>query len=519
MSNGVATAPLVRCGQEEISTEDLQVRAARGAAALVALGVARGDRVALVVRNEPRFLEATMAIALAGAVPVPINVHWTPAEIGHVLADSDCAVVFAHSGLVPVVEATEPARTIIELVEPAAVAAAFGLSPAASGAHLEYEAWLSGATPLREPVEGAPMSLIYTSGTTGTPKGVVRDPVSPDRAGDLAQLLCEGLAFEPGMRTLIPAPLYHTAPNAHALFAVRLGCDVTILPRFDAEAMLALIERHRIEHVQLVPTMLTRLLALAPEVRARYDVGSLRSVVHAAAPCPPDVKRAVIDWWGPIVSEYYGGTEVGIVVKADTAQWLAHPGTVGRPVQDAAVRVLDANGEEVSPGETGEVYLRPPSCWPDFTYQGLADQRAAIDRDGFVTLGDIGRVDVDGFLYLTDRSKDMVISGGVNIYPAEVEACLMELEGVRDVAVFGVPDADWGEALVAHVERAEGAPLDADAVQAHVRARLAGYKVPRRVVFEALPREDTGKLFKRRLRERYAKTSTTASTPSQERIA
>jgi long-chain acyl-CoA synthetase len=276
------------------------------------------------------------------------------------------------------------------------------------------------------------------------------------------------------------------------------------MPRFDPEEFLALVQRHRIEHTQMVPTMFTRLLALPRQVRERYDLSSLEGVVHAAAPCPVATKREMIEWLGPIITEYYGGTESGIVVYCDSAEWLAHPGTVGRPMADGAVRILSPEGEELGVGEEGEVYLRPPSAWPEFTYENDPAKRASIERDGFVTLGDIGRLDTDGFLYLTDRVKDLVIAGGVNIYPVEIEQCLLTLDGVRDVAVFGVPDADKGEALAAHVEVQPGSALTADDVREHVRSRLASYKVPRTVVFDdQLPREDTGKLFKRKLREAY----------------
>lgn len=344
---------VLRSGDRERTIAEVQARAMRAAGALAALGVERGDRVALVMRNEERFVEITMAIGLAGAVPVPINSHWSAAEIAHVLHDSAVVAVFAHAGLVELVEGAELDASIVELVEPPEVAAAFGTAAALTGRGWDYEQVVAETEPLAEPVPGAPMSLIYTSGTTGRPKGVQRAAALPEHAAGLAGLICAGLAFAPGMRTLIPAPLYHTAPNAHALFAVRLGCELTIMPRFDAEELLRLVEAHRIEHVQLVPTMLSRLLALPPAVRDRYDVSSLRAVVHAAAPCPPEVKRAIVDWWGPIVHEYYGGTEVGIVVGTDTPGWLAHPGTVGRPLLDASVRILAEDGTDRPVGEVG----------------------------------------------------------------------------------------------------------------------------------------------------------------------
>ncbi len=270
---------------------------------------------------------------------------------------------------------------------------------------------------------------------------------------------------------------------------------------FDAEEFLRIVAEHRVSVVQMVPTMFVRLLSLPEQVRSRYDLSSLRWVVHAAAPCPPEIKRAMIDWLGPIIAEYYGGTETGPVVFCTSAEWLAHPGTVGRPIERAAVKILDVEGSELPRGKSGEVYMWL-DIWPNFTYAGDEEKRRAVERDGLVSCGDVGYLDADGYLYLNDRRSDMVISGGVNIYPAEIEACLLSLEGIRDCAVFGIPDDEFGEALAAHVELHDGAALSADAVRDHVGSRLAGYKTRRVVEFtDSLPREDSGKIFKRLLRE------------------
>jgi long-chain acyl-CoA synthetase len=288
------------------------------------------------------------------------------------------------------------------------------------------------------------------------------------------------------------------------VFALALGIELTIMPRFDPESFLALVEAHRISHAQVVPTMFVRLLNLPEEVRARYDLSSLECVVHAAAPCPVRVKRRMIEWFGPVILEYYGATEIGIVVACDSHQWLAHEGTVGKAVGGADIHLSDPLGRPLRPGETGEVYIRPPGFWPGFTYLDQEDRRREVERDGYITIGDIGRVDEDGFLYLSDRARDMVISGGTNIYPAEIEACLLELDGVRDVAVFGIPDEEFGEAIAAHVDAEPSAGLTESSTREHVGSRMAGFKVPKVVVFDDdLPREETGKIFKRRIRERY----------------
>ncbi|WP_116024100.1 AMP-binding protein [Thermomonospora umbrina] len=486
--------------------DELRARAARIAAGLDALGVGAGDRVAVMLRNEPAFLEVTEAAGLLGALPVPINWHWRAAELDHLLTDSGAKAVFVHTDLVSTVErALPPGVRLIEARVPGELTAAFGLPPSGvTRRHPTLDELIEGNDPWTGPAGDTPASVIYTSGTTGRPKGIRRVPTPPDKRLQLAMGILEVMGLTPEMRTLIPAPLYHTAPNVHALLASRMGIDMTVMPRFDPEELLRTVERNRIEHVQLVPTMFVRLLRLPKEIRDEYDVSSLKSVVHAAAPCPVDVKHAMIGWWGPIIREYYGGSETGAVTACDSTEWLARPGTVGRALWDCDVKVLDGSGVELPPGEVGEVFLRPPSFWPDFTYLGDDAKRRGIERDGYLTVGDMGHLDEDGYLFLSDRAHDMVISAGVNVYPAEIEACLMGMDGVADAAVFGIPDDDLGEALAAHVEPLPRARLTADAVRDHVRAALAGYKVPKVVVFEeSLPREDSGKLFKRRLREPY----------------
>jgi long-chain acyl-CoA synthetase len=501
-------APHVHSGERSRPYDELRERAARIAAGLHALGVRAGDRVAIVLRNEPAFLEIGMAAGLLGAAPVPVNWHWKDDELAYVLSNSESKVIFVHGDLLEQVEAVAPAAaTIVEAAVPAEVARTYGLAAGAaetSGRHPLLDAWLTEHEPWSEPPAAAPMSVIYTSGTTGRPKAILRSPTAPEQTPSLLGGVMKVFGLEPGMRTLVPAPLYHTAPNVHATFAVAMGLDLTLMPRFDAEALLALIEARAINHVQMVPTMFVRLLALPEATRRRYDLSSLQVVVHAAAPCPEHVKRQMIDWLGPIVHEYYGGSETGPIVSCDSAGWLAHPGTVGCPVEGAEVRIDDPDGAPLPSDEVGEVYVKPPPYWPAFTYLGDDEKRRDIERDGFLTVGDVGYLDADGFLHLTDRASDMVISGGVNIYPAEIEAVLHALPGVRDAAVFGIPDAEYGEALAAHVDAVPDAGLTEERVREHVRSQLAGYKVPKVIVFDdELPREDSGKLFKRRLRDRY----------------
>ncbi len=495
---------VVRFGDREIPHDELTAQAALIAGALRDAGVQHGDRVAFVLRNEPTFLALSAACSHMGAVAVPINWHSRGRELEHVLSHSGALSVFVHSDLIAAVEAALPGGVdLIEVPVPAELAAQYGAAPT-TGRHRLLGDFIIDAAPYTAPAESARMSLIYTSGTTGLAKGVLREAMTTEQSQQVAATTLAAMGLRPGMRTLVTAPMYHAAPNAQAVFALALGIELTIMPRFDPETFLEVVETQKITHAQVVPTMFVRLLELPDEVRRRYDVGSLECVVHAAAPCPVHVKRRMIEWFGPVILEYYGATEIGIVVACDSHEWLAHEGTVGRPLGGAEIHVFDPAGERLPTGETGEVYIRPPGYWPGFTYLDQEDRRREIDRDGYITIGDIGRVDQDGFLHLSDRARDMVISGGANIYPAEIEACLLELDGVRDVAVFGIPDDEFGEAVAAHVDAEPDAGLTEVSVRDHVGMRLAGFKVPKVVVFDDnLPREETGKIFKRRIRQRY----------------
>jgi long-chain acyl-CoA synthetase len=347
------------------------------------------------------------------------------------------------------------------------------------------------------------MNMIYTSGTTGHPKGVRRSAPTPEQtaAGERMRAMVYGL--KPGARALLPGPLYHSAPNSFGLRAGKLGGALVLMPRFEPEEFLALIERYHVDTIFMVPTMFIRLMKLPEAVRRKYDVSSLRHVIHAAAPCPADVKRAMIDWWGPVIYEFYGSTESGAVTFATSEDALKKPGTVGKISPGAELRFLGEDGRVLPTGEIGEIYSRMLGM-ADFTYHNKPDKRSEIDREGFITSGDVGYIDEDGYVFICDRKRDMVISGGVNIYPAEIEAVLHGIPGVHDCAVFGIPDAEFGEALMAVVEPIGGVALDEAAIRAGLKAHLADYKVPKHVeIRKELPREDSGKIFKRRLRDPY----------------
>jgi long-chain acyl-CoA synthetase len=309
--------------------------------------------------------------------------------------------------------------------------------------------------------------------------------------------------LKPGARALLPGPLYHSAPNAFALRAGRLGGVLVMMPRFDPEEFLRVVQDEKIDTIFMVPTMFIRLMKLPEDVRKKYDMSSLRHIIHAAAPCPADVKTAMIDWWGPVIYEFYGSTESGAVTFANSEDALKKPGTVGKIASGAELRFLGDDGEILPQGEIGEIYSRI-SGNPDFTYHNKPEKRAEIDRDGFITSGDVGYLDADGYVFICDRKRDMVISGGVNIYPAEIEAALHALPGVHDCAVFGIPDEEFGESLMAVIEPQPGVVLDLATVRADLKKALADYKVPKQMEIQSnLPREDSGKIFKRRLRDPY----------------
>jgi long-chain acyl-CoA synthetase len=500
---------IILSGARTLKQSALLQRAAQAASGFASLGIGENGAVAMILRNDFAFFEAAMGAGLVGAYAVPVNWHFTADEGGYIIRDCGAGAVVVHADLLPRISDGIPAGVSVFVVPtPPEIRDAYGIDPAAcavpSGA-TDWDEWVSRQAPWTQPPRPSRTNMIYTSGTTGRPKGVRREPATPEMQAAMMAMVSRIFDIRPGegIRTVVTGPVYHSAPNLYALSAARDGGLVVLQPRFDAEDLLRQIEQHRITHLHMVPTMFVRLLKLPAEIRRKYDLSSLKFVVHAAAPCPPDVKRQMVEWWGPIINEYYGGTETGGAVFHTAEEALKKPGTVGRPIPGAVVKILDAAGKELGPGEIGEVYLRIGG-FPDFTYNGMDDKRREVERDGLITCGDVGYLDEDGYLFLCDRVRDMVISGGVNIYPAEIEAVLIGMPGVQDCAVFGVPDEEYGESLAAFIQPQPGAALTADAVRAWLRDRVAGYKVPKLVEFSTeLPREDSGKIFKRKLRAPY----------------
>ncbi len=468
---------------EEIAPAELERRIACAASGLERLGIREGDVVALMLRNGPAFIEAMLACRRLGVYYCPINWHFKADEAGFILRDSGAKALVVHADLLAQIEAGLPSGLPIVTVEPG------------------WSAWRDA----HQPWHGAPRSprgnMPYTSGTTGRPKGVRRAPATEQQRALALALYKTVLGLEPEMRALVSAPLYHSAPNLYALQVALSGALLVLEPRFDAQATLALIERYRLTNLYLVPTMFVRLLRLPAEVRQRYDISSVRFISSTGSPCAPELKRAMIDWFGPVIAETYASSEAGHITFIDSREWLERPGSVGRPLGEGVVKILDDDARALPPGEIGLIYCRQPA-YPDFTYANKPAARVAIERDGLWSVGDMGYLDAAGYLYVADRKSDMVISGGVNIYPAEIEAALMSMPGVADCAVFGIPDTEFGEALAAAVELRSGASASAEEVQQFLRARIANYEVPRLVSFhDALPREESGKIFKRLLRE------------------
>ncbi|MBL8546460.1 MAG: AMP-binding protein [Hyphomonadaceae bacterium] len=459
--------------------------------------LAIGDRVAVLLDNGPSFSVATWACRRAGLRLAPVNWHLTFQEAAYIVDNSDALALITTPRLAEI--ASKIAADNLRLRLRISDAAPFDRFESLA-ALIEREP----KSPLQDETEGNLM--FYSSGTTGLPKGILRPlPDAPFGTQTKLEVMMSALyGFDTDTRFYAPAPLYHAAPLAWTMGAQMLGGCAYIPKRFDAEQALAHIEKYRITHAKFVPTHFVRMLRLPESVRRKYDLSSLRFVIHSAAPCPADIKEAVIAWFGPIVHEYYSMSEAGGFTAINSNEWLAHRGSVGRSLR-GKVHILDDDGRELPAGEVGHIHFENAER---FEYHKAPEKTEAFfNAAGWSRPGDMGWLDADDFLYLADRASHMIVSGGVNIYPQEIEAALAAHEAVLDAAVIGVPDVEYGEAVKAVVQlqnSANAGPAMEAALIAHCRARLAAFKCPRSVDFvDALPRLPTGKLQKRELRQRY----------------
>ncbi|MEM9375293.1 MAG: acyl-CoA synthetase [Pseudomonadota bacterium] len=484
---------------ETVTFAELDKRSNQIAHAFRTLGLQAGDTLAIFAENSARYFEICWAAQRSGLYFVCISSRLTAPEVEYIIKDSGARLLIASAGLKPVAEAVTSLTTL--------------------DAYWSIDGPLTGYEPLEgvragmpeQPIadERAGTDMLYSSGTTGRPKGI-RPPLPQDPAIDanntLNQLAQALFKVRPDGIYLSPAPLYHAAPLRWCMSMTKFGNTLIIMEKFDPEQFLALIEKYKVTHTQLVPTMFVKMLKLPEDVRSKYDVSSLVSTIHAAAPCPVPVKEQMIAWWGPVIEEYYAGSEGNGMTWINSEQWMSHKGSVGIPIF-GELHICDENGDELPIGEEGQIYFGGTN--PPHYHNDPEKTKSAVHprHPDWSSLGDVGKVDEDGFLYLTDRKAFMIISGGVNIYPQEAENILITHPAVADVAVIGVPNEEFGEevkAVVQPMDGVKGTPELADELLAHCRAQLAKIKCPKTVDFDpALPRHPTGKLYKRLLRDRY----------------
>jgi acyl-CoA synthetase (AMP-forming)/AMP-acid ligase II len=482
---------------EVVTYRQLDERSSQGAHLLRSLGLRRGDHMAICMENNAHYHAIAWAAQRAGIYYTAISSRLTAPEVEYILDDCDARVL---------ITSREKGELAGELLGKCPkLIARFAVNGDVPG----HERWETAAgqqptTPIADESEGAPM--LYSSGTTGRPKGV-KHPLMDAPIGTPNPLVMLIMGLYQGSADAIylsPAPLYHSAPLGYTMSFLRLGATVIVMEHFDAEQALALIEKHRVTHSQWVPTMFVRMLKLPEAVRAKYDVSSLRVAVHAAAPCPVEVKEKMIAWWGPVLYEYYAGTEGQGFVAIDSQEWLQHKGSVGRAL-NAKLHILDDEFNELPAGEVGTIYFESAAKYS--YHKDEAKTASARSPQGWTTLGDVGYVDAEGWLYLTDRKAFMIISGGVNIYPQETENCLIGHPKVTDVAVVGIPNEDFGEEVKAVVQPVSmalaGPELERELIE-WCKERISHVKCPRSVDFmEELPRHPTGKLYKRLIKDRY----------------
>lgn len=482
---------------EEVTFAQLEARANQGAHLFRSLGMETGDHVVFLMENRREFLELCFAADRAGLFYTTISTHLTTDEIQYIINDCHAKLLVTSDHF------TQAAPTVQVAIDPSVRVLIVGQTPPG------FESWAEAAaampeTPIADEAQG--LDMLYSSGTTGRPKGI-KWPLTGEKPGGrtmLLDLLTSLFGYDAQTRYLSPAPLYHAAPLRHSMVTIKMGGSAYIMSKFDAQNTLEIIEREKITHSQWVPTMFVRILKLPAGIRAQYDMSSMKMAVHAAAPCPLNIKRQMIEWWGDIIHEYYAGTENNGFVAITTQEWQQHEGSVGR-TKLGVLHICDEDGHEVPVGVEGEIYFENGH---QFEYHNdPAKTASSTNAQGWTSLGDVGRVDDEGYLYLTDRKSFVIISGGVNIYPQETENTLLEHPAILDAAVIGIPNEDFGEevkAVVLLMPDQVGSPELEVALIAHCRKQLSAIKCPRSIDFrKELPRTATGKLLKRKLRDEY----------------
>jgi fatty-acyl-CoA synthase len=489
-----------------VTFDELEARANRLAHYFRQAGLTEGDAIAILMENNEHIHVVMWAARRSGLYYVPINTHLTAAEAAYIVDNSGAKAIIGSAAL------RKTCEKLADLgAPPACGGLPGGLPDLLMIADDDVDGWLrypkcvadQPDTPIDDEREGD--LLQYSSGTTGRPKGIKRElpHVSPAEAPGMMSALVE-FWMDADSVYLSPAPIYHSAPSVWSMTIQAAGLTTVVLEKFDPQGCLDAIQRHQVTHGQFVPAMFVRMLKLPAAVRNSYDVSSLKRVMHAAAPCPVEIKKQMMDWWGPIVDEYYASSEAIGSTSITAEEWLAHPGSVGKPMM-CEIHILDENRNELPAGQPGEIYFEGGYA---FEYLNDAEKTAkSRDRHGWITVGDVGYLDDDGYLFLTDRRHHMIISGGVNVYPQEAESLLVTHPKVLDAAVFGIPDDEMGQsvkAVVQTVDRADDTDELAERLLDWLRERLAHYKCPRSISFEAqLPRTDTGKLYKDELVQKY----------------
>lgn len=496
-------------GDDVHSLSDIANRAACAAQGMNDLGLGSGDVVALLLRNDFSFFEATFAANSLGAVVVPINWHASKDEVNYIIQDCGAKILIAHTDLYDKLWGNIPPDIELLLVStPDEIKRAFNLTDTRTVTPEDvkiWDHWLTQFPPRQEAPLPSGGSMIYTSGTTGRPKGVKRPPLEEAKLLQAIGMACAMYGFQPDMpmTTLVTGPLYHSGPNGHSMLSARFGATIILQSRFNEAELLHLIKKHRVTHIHMVPTMFVRLLKLSNQQRQKYNLSSLQWVAHGAAPCPPKVKEKMIAWWGPVINEYYGSTETGGITVQTSKGAIEKPGSVGQAIEGIKLKIMNDDGQQLKAGEVGNIFIYN-NFYGDFDYHGQAQERKDITQGEYVWIGDIGYLDEDDFLYLCDRRSDIINSGGINIYTAEIEAAILEISGITDCAVFGIPDEDLGEVVCAHITLASSTNILPGDITTFINKRLGRMKAPSTVVIATeLPRQESGKIFKKKLRAPY----------------